>query len=120
MKRRWMFRAGALVLAFLGCELFALPATRYLVGTGALYDPPEAPDYDEYMRERDPELGWPTPGATYSLKWRDAASPTSACRATGPTRCCCVFRGIPRIPHLLSSSGTSQGTSAATSTVCAT
>lgn len=54
------YKVGGFVL-FLLClvELSAFAAAKLLSRRGLLYVPPDLAEFDEYMNNRDPELGWP-------------------------------------------------------------
>lgn len=52
-----------LVVAFLFLEVVAFFAGLYLQDKGVYYAPPEELHYQEYMAQRDPVLGWPSPAS---------------------------------------------------------
>jgi hypothetical protein len=58
----WKYLVVALGVA-LAIELAALAAGGILARRGFVYAPVEVESYDEYLRKRDPLLGWPSPSA---------------------------------------------------------
>jgi len=72
-RRRRTLHAGLLLFCVLCCiELLSLGIGRYLERRGVFYRANPADDYERYLAERDPVLGWPSPG-TFGKGQRDAS-----------------------------------------------
>ena len=71
--RRKTLHAVVLAVCVLSCiELLSLGIGRYLERCGVFYRSRPAEDYAEYLRKRDPVLGWPAP-ETFDGNLRDAS-----------------------------------------------
>lgn len=91
MKSKFVHRALAVSIVLAAVELLSYAAGRLLQAKWCMYRVPSVPadrvvkDYAEYLRRRDPELGWPLPDQFGSkLFTKSGARPSPACPDVTP------------------------------------
>jgi hypothetical protein len=59
-----LLRTLAVAIAiFVPLEALGLAAAKLLARMALLYDPPRVENYSDYLKRRDPQLGWPSPAS---------------------------------------------------------
>ena len=59
-RKLWLFRAFGLLLLLSLFEGISLPGLVYLRKQAVVFEPAHAADYERYLAQRDPVLGWPS------------------------------------------------------------